>query len=464
MHALVTIQRNCRKLLAAAASLVALFPISAGSSVGLAQNWPQFRGPGGDGHVLSSKHPEQWSAEERVAWKAPIRGVGWSQPIVWNNRVFVTTASAEGAKRPRAGDWSPSEGGILAALFGGYKKPPDIEYQFQVHCLDLATGQLIWEQTAHTGKPGTRIHLNNSYATETPATDGERVIAYFGMTGLYCYDLDGKLLWSKDLGSYPTQMDWGSASSPVIESQLVFIQCDNDKTSFLVALNKATGDEVWRAARSERSNWCTPLVWKNSQRTELVAGGGASTRSYDPATGKVLWEMGASGRCSASPVAHGDLLLVNSGDRLTGQRGLVAAIKPGGSGDISLMGDATSNDHVAWAIDLTGHRVASPAIAGGCLYLLEQQAGILRCLDLETGKQHYRQRLPGAAGLTASPWVQDGKVFCLDQSGQTFVLPAGSEYKIAATNSLADEMFWASPAIAGDALLLRSVDHLYCIR
>jgi outer membrane protein assembly factor BamB len=434
------------------------------TSAASAQNWPQFRGSSGDGLATGSNHPDHWSAEEHVAWKTPLAGVGWSQPIVWNNKVFVTFAAAEGAKRPRPGDWSPGEGGILAALFGGYKKPPDIEYKFQLLCLDLATGKTLWEQTAHTGKPRTKIHPNNSYATETPATDGEHVIAYFGMTGLYCYDLEGKLQWQKDLGSYPTQMDWGSASSPVIYDNLVYIQCDNDKSSFLAALDKKSGDEVWRAARSERSNWCTPLLWKNSQRTELVAGGGASMRSYDPATGKVLWEMAASGRCSSSPVAEGDLLFVNSGDRLTGQRGLLAAIKPGGSGDISLLGDAMSSEHVAWAVDLTGHRVASPAVALGCLYLLEQQAGILRCVDAQTGKQHYRQRLAGATGLTASPWVKGDKVYCLDQSGQTFVLQAGPDYKVLATNKLADEMFWASPAIAGNSLLLRGVDHLFCLR
>jgi outer membrane protein assembly factor BamB len=429
-----------------------------------AQHWPQFRGPSGDGVATGSKHRDEWSPDKHVAWKTPIAGIGWSQPIVWGEKVFVTTAYGEGAKRPRPGDWSPGEGGILTALFGSYKKPPDIEYKFQVLCLDLATGKLLWEQTAHTGKPRTRIHPSNSYATETPATDGERVVAYFGMTGLYCYDMDGKLLWSKDLGSYPTQMDWGSASSPVIHGELVYIQCDNDKASFLVALDKRSGDEVWRASRGEKSNWATPLVWKNGQRTELVAGGGNNMRSYDLATGKVLWEMAASGRCSPSPVASGDLLFVNSGDRLTGQRGLLAAIKPGGTGDISLLGEATSSEYVAWAVDLTGHRVASPAVAGGCLYLLDQQAGILRCLDAQTGKQQYRQRLPEATGLTASPWVKDDKVFCLDQSGQTFVLQAGPEYKIVATNKLPNEMYWASPAIAGDVLLIRSADHLYCIR
>jgi outer membrane protein assembly factor BamB len=284
------------------------------------------------------------------------------------------------------------------------------------------------------------------------------------MIGVYCYDLSGKLLWSKDLGSYPMQMDWGSGSSPVLHDELVFIQCDNDESSFLVALDKKSGDEVWRVTRDEQSNWATPLIWKNGQRTELVVGGGGKMRSYEPATGKLLWEMAGSGRCSDSPVASDKLLYVDSANRLTGLRGILAAIKPGASGDISLPEESTSSDFVAWSAKLTGHRVASPLVVSDCLYLLEQQAGIIRCLDATTGKEHYRQRLPGATGLTASPWTAGGKVFCLDQSGQTFVLAPGSEFKVLTTNKLADEMFWASPAVARDSLFLRSIDHLYCIR
>src|SRR6266481_1949404 len=205
-----------------------------------AESWPQFRGPSGDGVVMDAKHPDQWSPDEHVAWKAQIPGIGWSQPIVWDGKVFLTTCIADKRKRPRPGDWTPGEGGILSAIFGSYKKPPNIDCQWQVLCLDASTGKVLWEQTAYTGKPRVPIHPNNSYATETPATDGERLIAYFGMTGVYCYDLAGKLLWNKDLGSYPTQMDWGTGSSPVIYGELVFIQCDNDKTSFLVALDKKT--------------------------------------------------------------------------------------------------------------------------------------------------------------------------------------------------------------------------------
>src|SRR5262245_10200318 len=433
-------------------------------SAAVAQNWPRFRGPDGDGVAAEAKHPETWSPDEHVAWKAKLPGVGWSQPIVWDGKVFVTAAVSDKGQRPKPGDWSPGEGGVLTLLIGNYRRPPAVEYQWKLLCLDAKTGDVVWEQTAHTGRPRVPIHINNTYATETPTTDGERVIAYFGMIGVYCYDLTGKQLWSKDLGSYPLQMDWGSASSAVIVGDLAIIQCDNDKSSFLVALNKSSGDEVWRVPRDEKSNWCTPIVWKNDQRTELVVGGGSKMRSYDPATGKLLWEMAGSGRCSVSPVASSDLLYVDSGDRLTGQRGILAAVKPGASGDISVTAPGATNDYVVWSQDLTGHCVASPLVTSDCLYVGEQKAGIIHCLDAKTGKRHYRQRLPGATGLTASPWTMDGKIFFLDQSGQTFVLDPGAQYKLLATNKLADEMFWASAALAGDSLLLRGVDRLYCIR
>lgn len=430
-----------------------------------AQHWPQFRGQRGDGLAVESSHPAEWSADKHVAWKTKIPGVGWSQPIVWGDKVFVTTAVANQQHRPDGGNWSPGDGiGGLSAFLGSVRRPPNVEYQWKLLCLDLATGKIAWEQVAHLGKPTIPVHPNNSYATETPATDGDRVIADFGPAGVYCYDFSGKLLWNKDLGTYPIQMDWGMASSPVLHGDRVFVQYDNEKQSFLVALDKKSGTEVWRADRVERSNWCTPYIWRNEQRTELVAGGGTKIRSYDPDTGELLWEISAAGRCTPSPVGNEKLLYLDSADRLTGTRGIVAAIRPGASGDISLAGDSASSEFVAWSAKLNGGRVASPLLTDDCLYLVEQQSGIVRCLDAQTGKQHYRQRLPGVAGVTASPWESSGKRFFLDQGGQTFVLAAGPELKVLAKNRLDDPMFWSSPAVAGDALLLRGIDHLYCIR
>jgi outer membrane protein assembly factor BamB len=429
------------------------------------QHWPQFRGAQGNGVAETGSLPAEWNADRHVAWKTAVPGVGWSQPVVWGERIFLTTAITANPKKPNPKDMSPGGAfGGLSFLLGPSGRPPNRDYQWKVLCLDAGSGEVVWDQTAREGRPTIPVHFNNTYATETPATDGERLIAYFGMTGLYCYDLAGKLLWSKELGVFPTQFDWGTASSPIIFGEAVFVQCDNDKASFLVALDKRTGDELWRAKRDERSNWSTPYVWKNKQRTELVAAGGTKMRSYDPASGELLWEMAASGRTATTPVGDDDLLYVDSYDRLTGNRGVLAAVRPGASGDISLPPNAATSDSIAWSANLTNTRVASPLLSGGCLYLLQEMAGIVRCLDAKTGKEHYRQRLPGAAGFTASPWASGNKVFCLDQDGQTFVLAAGPEFKLLATNVLGPDMFWSSPAAVDRALFLRGMDHLYCIR
>jgi len=475
-----------------------------------AEDWAQFRGPGGNALSLVKMLPAEWGEAKNIAWKVTLPGVAWSQAIVWGEKVFLTTAQSEKAEKPRAGDWGPGGGFFGPGGFGpgfgpggeappergpgpdsgpspdggparpgsergpqgfgglppfggfGGGAPPDVTYRWKVICLDGATGKVLWEKTAHEGRPRTPKHRNNSYASETPVTDGERLVAYFGMTGVYCYDLSGSLLWSKDLGAYPMQMDWGTGSSPVLDQQRVFVQCDNDKASFLVALDKKTGNEVWRVARDEKSNWSTPYVWKNKQRTELVAAGGTKMRSYRPETGELLWEMRGSGRTAITPVGNEELLYVDSYDRMMGGRGSLVAVRAAASGDISLKAGETANSFVAWSTPINSYRVASPLLYAGCLYSLDQQSEIIRCYDAKTGKQHYRQRLPGARGFTASPWASDGKVFCLDQDGVTVVLQAGPELKVVATSKL-DEMFWSSPAVVGERLLLRGVDHLYCI-
>ncbi len=348
-------------------------------------------------------------------------------------------------------------------LFGTDQVPPKESYRWKVMCLNAATGETIWEQTAREGRPTIKIHPSNTYASETPVTDGERVIAYFGMTGVYCYDLAGNSNWKKDLGTYPTQYGWGTGSSPLLFGDRVYIQCDNDKASFLVALEKETGDELWRVERDEKSNWSTPYIWKNKVRTELVTAGGNQVRSYDPATGDLLWFMKGNGRTATTPSGDEELLYVDSYDRLTGGTGVFAAIRSGASGDISLAGKETSNPHVAWSVPLRGQRVASPTIYRDCVYVLEQNTGIVRCLNAATGDEHFRTRLPEASGFTASPLANDGKIFCLDQNSRNFVMEAGPELKLIATNTLDGEMCWASPAVVGDRLLIRTVDQLYCI-
>ncbi len=421
-----------------------------------AADWNRFRGPNGNSVVEGTTLPTEWAEDSHVAWKVKIPGRGWSQPVVAGNRVFVTTAVAENEEKPKRYD---------GGLPGDARSPLQDVYQWKVYCLAVDTGKILWEDTPYTGKPAQPKHRGNTYASETPVTDGERVIVSFGMKGLVCYGVDGKKQWEKTLGVYPMQAGWGTGSSPIIDRDAVLLQCDNDQKSFLVALNKKTGDELWRVDREEKSNWSTPYLWKNKVRTELVLAGGKKMRSYDPATGTLLWEMAGSGRTSVSPVGDEDLLFVDSVNWFQASPGRLAAIRAGATGDISLPDEKTlKSKDVAWSIMFKSYRNSSPLLYQGCLYMLEQSAGIVRCFDAKTGKVNYQQRLPESPGFAASPWANDGKVFLLDDAGVTVVIAAGPEYKLLASNRLNDEIVWSSPAVAGDQLLIRGMQHLYCIR
>ena len=372
---------------------------------------------------------------------------------------------------------------------GRSQSPPDAIYEWQVLCLDRVTGNTLWKQTALEAKPRIPTHGSNTYASETPVTDGERVYAYFGMHGLFCYDMNGKLLWQKDLGSYPMVMGWGTSSSPAVDDERVYVQCDNEEKSFLVALDKRTGNERWRVERKDHSSWSTPLVWRNKLRTEVVTLGSPMLRSYDPATGKQLWELNlGSGQPSLTPVADGEMLYAGLGGRGTpgggrgrtrpgaaedepasggrggaGGGGALYAIRAGATGDISLQNGEKTNAGVAWTAPRAAPEMSSPLAYQGYVYTFSRNGGIATCLDAKTGKEIYKQRIPNAKSFWASPWASDGRIYCLDDGGTTHILAAGPEFKILGANTI-DEMFWASPAAVDDTVIIRSVDHLYCIR
>jgi outer membrane protein assembly factor BamB len=349
---------------------------------------------------------------------------------------------------------------------GMRERIPNSIYHWQVVCLDRNTGKVLWKEQALEGKPRTAIQSNNTYASETPVSDGHRVYAYFGMHGLYCYDFAGKELWKKDFGAFPTVMGQGPASSPVLDGERLFLQIDNEEKSFLVALNAETGDELWRVSRDERTNHSSPVVWKNKVRTELVTSGSRKVRSYDPATGKVLWELEIGGRCYSSPVGDAEMLYVGSEPGMGmngGGGGGLFAVKAGATGDITLKEHETSNAGIAWSTPRGGPEKASPLLYQGHLYVVKNNGGVITCYDKTTGKQLYRKRIPEAAAFWTSPWAAEGKIFCLDDAGTTHVLDAGPEFKVLGTNKL-NELFWASAAVADGSIYLRGVDNLYCIR
>lgn len=421
----------------------------------MSENWSQFRGAHQDGIVSNATIPVEWGPNDKILWKVDLPGSGWSQPIVWGDKIFITAAETNEQTKPNPKFTTPD---------AGAKAPVDVTYRWKLLCLDVASGKTLWERTARDGRPTIRTHVNNPYASETPTSDGERVIAYFGMMGIYCYDSAGNQLWTRDLGTQSMMYDWGTGSSPILFGDKVYVQCDNEEASFLVALDKQTGHDVWRVSRDEQTNWSTPYIWRNKNRTELVTSGGGQMRSYEPESGKLLWSMTGSGRTATSPVGDAELLYVDSYDRFSGRTGVLAAIRPGASGDISLNPGETSNSHVAWSATINGFRAATPAICQQRLYILEEFAGVIHCLDAITGKEYYRKRIPAAAaGFTASPLVNGEKVFCTDQRGRTHVLQAGPELQILVTNKLNEEMCWSSPAVSGNRILIRTIDHLYAI-
>ncbi len=440
--------RSTRWLLALSL-LVALAPSAVAQ-----ENWPQFRGAASLGVATNADLPDTWSATENVAWKTDVPGRGWSSPVVWGEKIFLTTVVNLGeAEEPKKG-----------LYFGGNRpKPPESEHKWEVVCLDLNDGHVLWEKTAHEGVPATPIHLKNSYASETPVTDGERLYAYFGNVGVFCYDFDGKLLWQHDVESHPMRYGWGTAASPVVYQGRLYLVNDNDEQSYLLALDAKTGEQVFRVERDEKSNWATPYVWKNSQRTELVVPGTGKVRSYD-LEGRLLWRLaGMSSITIATPYADGDTLYVSSGYVLDKLKPIYA-IKAGASGDISLGEEQTSNEYIIWSSPDGGPYNPSTLLYGDDLYVLYDQ-GFFACFDARTGEPVYKKkRIPDGTAFTASPWAYDEKIFCLNEDGVTFVIAAGKDFEILHTNTLAeDDMCMATPAIAGGKLLIRTSARVYCI-
>lgn len=429
----------------------------------VAESWPQFRGGRADG-VAQSSHPIRWSEQENVAWVAKLHGEGWSCPVIWGDQVFLTEAV------PVSTGQAGVDSKVEEYRGGGGSRRDDLTqttYQWQVVSLDARTGQERWRQTARQGRPVMPRHSTNTYATETPITDGQRVYAYFGMMGVYCYDLQGRLLWSKDLGSYEMRAGWGTASSPVLFAEKLFLQIDNEQQSFLVALDAATGEEIWRTPREEKSQYSTPIIWQNSKRAELIAGG-TVYRSYDPETGKLLWQLNMDkGRSSATPLAVGDRLYIGTELRNRGGAddggGFLFAVKPGGTGDISLSDGQSNSEFIEWRLQRSGIQMASPVLCQGHLYLFERRSGVVHCVHAATGEKVYQKRVPGARAFWASPWSLDDKVFCIDSGGTTFVLKGGPEFELIGQNEV-DELTWSTPAIANDALFFRTATRLVCFQ
>lgn len=425
--------------------------------------WPQFRGPRGDGRVISADFPLEWGEDKNVAWKTSIPGSGWAQPIVWNDRVYLLTAIAEGAAKPK----KMAEGSRDPRSFMGASKAPDVNYRWELLELDLESGSVLSQKLVAEHKPEIPIHPSNTYATETPATDGKRIYLWLAPIGkLIAWKLSGEPAWEVNLGVYPTSSNLGPGSSPMVFDGRLYVQCYNEKKSFLVALDPATGAEHWRVERSNGTSWSTPFIWNNGARKELIACGNAKVYSYDPGAGNVLWEIGGiPSSFAASPTASADaLFLGNNGPFSTAP---LFSVRRGVTGDISLTKEQTKtkdiarNDSVNWWRSRSGPGLSSPVAIGDLLFVSEQS--VLACYDAKSGERLYRERLPEGKDVVACALAVTDKLILVDEDGHGFVVNASPKFDLAATNKL-DDLFWASPAVGRRSLLLRGAERLYCIR
>jgi outer membrane protein assembly factor BamB len=429
--------------------------IAASLSMAYAENWPGWRGPGSLGISTAKGIAIQWDLSKNVKWKAEVPGLGHSSPIVWGNRIFVTTAVSS----------DPKEDNWQKGFFSGERKPDAAEISWEVLCFDRDTGRRLWERTAIRRKPVSARHTKNSYATPTPVTDGTYVIAFFGDQGMYCYDFQGKLIWSRNLGNFTIRNGWGLASSPVLYKSFVIQTCDQETGgSFIIAMDKKTGKTAWQTGRDELSSWSSPYLYLLGSRPELVINATRAIRSYDPENGKLLWECRGPATSITAPTATSSngLIFVSSGF-IRDEVRPVTAFHPGATGDVTLKEGETKSAAIAWRQLTAAPYIPSPTAYGDYLFVLLDQ-GFIACYEAKTGKEVYgRKRIDTGANFSASPVVVEGRLYCVSEDGDVYVIKAGAEYVLLAKNSIGEAVM-ASPAVSDGKMFIRALKHLYCIR
>ena len=438
-------------------SILILVSLSAAT---LAQDWTSFRGTNAAGVAEGKPTPVRWDAAkgENIRWKTPIPGLAHASPIIYGNKLFITTAVSSSTAKPN----------YRVGLYGDVDSDNDTsKHAWKVYCLDKRTGKVLWERVAHEGVPKVKRHIKATHNNSTPATDGKYVVAFFGSEGLFCYDVDGKLMWKKEFGIlnsgwfYDPDYEWGTASSPIIYKNMVIVQCDVQKDSFLAAYDIKTGKELWRTPREEIPSWGTPTVYEGKTRAELITNATRAARGYDPMTGKELWRLTGNPEVTATtPIVGHDLIFIVNHYRPNQP---IYAIRPGATGDISLdlKAGQTTNQYVAWSMQRGGAYMPTPLIYGDYLYINQNQA-ILRCLNAKTGEVAYQQRIGEGGSYSASPVAADGKIYLSSEDGAIFVIKAGNKYEQLAKNEMG-EILMATPAISDGMLFVRGQHHLFAI-
>jgi outer membrane protein assembly factor BamB len=420
-------------------------------------NWPQFRGPQASG-VSQDAAPLTWNLAtgENVRWQTPIPGLAHASPIVWENRLYLTTAVRPDAKAE-----------LKIGLYGAgdsYKEKES--HQWRLLCLDKNSGKVLFDKLAHEGVPRLERHTKATHCNSTPATDGQRIVAMFGSEGLFCFDMEGRRLWHKDLGKlhagpYDSPgMQWGFASSPVLHDGKVVVQCDTLTEQFLAVFDATDGRELWRTKRSEVTAWSTPIVAASAGRKQIIVNGWKLIGGYDFDTGRELWRMSEGGDIPvASPILAGDLVILTSGH---GKFRPMRAVRLNATGDITPREMGATNQFVAWCHPRKGNYLQTPIAVGdllfGCL-----DNGVVTCFDVKTGKLHYEERIgTGNQGFSASPVAASGHLYFTGEQGDVLVLAATNKFSVLATNQLGG-ISLSTPAISEKVLFFRTTEKMLAI-
>lgn len=410
--------------------------------------WPQWRGPNWNGVATHSDPPVTWSETENLLWKTPIPGQGWATPIIWGDRIFLLTAIALDKEMAVPDVIPPGTPRINEHPQVATSWKPQ---QFAIVCIDRNSGKPLWIRTVHEAMPHQGHHRKGGFACASPVTDGQYLYSYFGSFGLYCHDFEGRLTWKKNVEMQAMEDSLGEGSSPALYGEKLILIVDQEKQSYVVAIDKKTGEELWRQNREETSNWSTPRIFTHEGRRQVVVNGKV-VRCYDFATGELLWQCaGQSEGAIPMPAVGHDMVFATSGYA----KDTFHAIALGQRGNL------TDSEHVVWSLNRGTPYVPSPLLWGDEIYLLEDRS-FFSCLAAADGSRHYlKHRLPGVLNFSASPVGAANRIYLLSEEGRTVVLERGPEIKVLAINEL-DETFYASPAIVGDAIYLRGDRHLFC--
>ncbi|MHC4520082.1 MAG: PQQ-binding-like beta-propeller repeat protein [Planctomycetota bacterium] len=417
-------------------------------------NWPRWRGPLATGVAPEGNPPMTWSETDNIKWKIDVPGASTSSPIIWEDKLFFQTAVLTEQAAPATTGAQDAAGPGRGGRRGGMSQAPGGTYRFDLVCLDRANGKILWQKTVRQEQPHEGHHRDHGYASYSPVTDGEHLWASFGSRGLHCFDLAGNLKWSKDLIKMETRSGFGEGSSCALAGDAVIVVLDHEGDSAIFAFDKTTGDLLWRKDRDERTSWATPVAVEVDGKTQVVTNATTFVRSYDAATGEVIWQCtGQTENAIPTPVIGFGKVFCTSGFRGSA----LQAIELGRTGDLS------DTDAIAWQVNEATPYVPSPLLYGDRLYVCSGNNAVISCFQVSTGQPHYaKQRLDGIRGVYASPVGVADRVYFAGRNGVTVVIKNADVLEVLATNTL-DDGFDASPAIVGDNLYLKGRKSLYCI-